>query len=80
MNNKNYEIYSVEAEMYVYNQEYYPNCIGFRLNWEANTGFGQLTFMHDTSTKEWSYDSESMGEEFCKAVLNKWLESLMEEN
>ena len=71
-----YEIYSVDAEMYNCNK-YYPNCIAYVLKWDANIGFGELTFIYDTKTKEWSYDSECMGKDFCLAVLKKWLSDLM---
>ena len=77
--NKKYIIYDVNTEMYICNQEYYPDCIGFQLNWTANVGFGQLTFIYNTKTKEWGYDSECMSEEFCKAVLDKWLSDVMKE-
>lgn len=70
-----YEIYSVEAEMFQCN-ECFPNCIGFELNWDANVGFGQLSFVYNTKTKKWSYDSECVGAEFSKAVLNKWLDDV----
>lgn len=73
---KKYEIFSVEAEMYNCNQQYYPNCIGFQLQWEANIGFGSLTFIYDTKDKTWDCDSECMSKEFCLEVLKKWLESL----
>ena len=55
--------------MYNCNQKYYPNCIGFQLSWEANVGFGQLTFMYNTKTQEWGYDSECMSKEFCKKCV-----------
>lgn len=74
---KEYEIYSVDAEMFNCNK-YFPNCIGFQLNWNANIGFGQISFIYDTVTKEWSYDSECMGKEFCLTVLKKWLDDIKE--
>ena len=73
---KKYEIYSVEAEMFNCNQ-HYPDCIGFQLNWDANLGFGQLSFIYNTKTQKWSYDNECMSKEFCVAVLDKWLEGMM---
>ena len=73
---KKYEIYNVEAEMYNCNM-YYPDCIGFLLSWEANLGFGQLTFLYNTKTQRWECDSECMSKEFCVAVLDKWLEQIM---
>lgn len=74
---RDYEIYDVKAELYECNQEYYPNCIAFKVMWDANVGFGELLFMYDTEKEEWTYDTECMGEEFCKLVLNKWIELLM---
>lgn len=73
--NKEYEIYSVSAEMFLCN-EHFPDCMGFQLDWEANVGFGQLSFMYNVRTKMWSYDSECMGKDFCMTVLNKWLGDL----
>lgn len=70
-----YEIYSAEGEFYKCNKNF-PNCIGFQINWTANIGFGQLTFIYDTKTKDWGCDTEHMSKEFCEAVLNKWLEGV----
>ena len=75
MNNK-YEIYDVDAEMFKCNSNY-PNMLGFRLHWSANLGFGELSFYYDTKKNEWEYDTECMGKEFCKAVLDKWLEEMI---
>jgi len=76
INKEKYEIYSAVGQMYKCNEEFYPNCIGFQIEWEANLGFGQLTFIYDTKTKEWGCDSECMSKEFCNAVLKKWLENI----
>ena len=73
---KKYEIYDVEAEMYKAN-EHFPNTMVFRLNWTANLGFGELNFYYDTEKNEWECDSECMSKEFCKVVLDKWLEDMM---
>lgn len=70
---KEYTIYNVESEMFQCNK-HYPNCIGFWLNWDANVGFGRLSFIYNTKTKEWMCDSKYMSEELCKAVLDKWLQ------
>lgn len=75
---KEYEIYGVEAEMFQCN-EYFPNCIGFELNLDADIGFGQLNFINNTATKKLSYDTECMGKEFFKDVLDKWLEGIVHE-
>lgn len=76
MQSKNYEIYSVQSELYNANQECFPNIIVFNISWEANIGFGELKFMYNTKTNKWNYDSECMGKDFCKAVLRKWFESV----
>lgn len=73
---KKYEIFDVEAEMFKCNENY-PNMIGFVIHWTANLGFGDLSFYYDTEKKEWEYDSECMGKEFCSAVLDKFLSDMM---
>lgn len=74
--NKEYKIYEVVAEMFECNENY-PNMLGFRLHWSASLGFGELNFYYDMKKKEWEYDTECMSKEFCIAVLNKWLETIM---
>ncbi len=83
LNNKNktnmknkYEIYDVKAEMFDANK-HFPDIIVLNLQWTANIGFGEISFMYNTSTKEWDYDTECMGRDFCKAVLNKWIDNLI---
>lgn len=76
MKKNEYVIYNVDAEMYNCNY-HYPNCIAFQLSWSANIGFGELTYVYDTQTKQWACDTECMGKDFCIAVLNKWLDSIM---
>lgn len=73
---KKIEIYEVEAEMFEANS-CFPNMMVLSLKWEASIGFGTLSFMYNTEKRNWEYDSECMGEEFCKAVLNKWIEDMM---
>ena len=73
-----YEIYNVKAEMYKANENF-PNLMVFKLNWDANLGFGELNFYYDIEKKTWQYDSEHMSKEFCSAVLNKWLETVVDE-
>lgn len=75
-NKRGYEIYNVESELFSCSQEYFPNCIGFHLTWEANIGFGTLSFRYDTKEHKWSYDTECMDKDFCMAVLDKWLDDL----
>lgn len=71
----NYEIYSVEANLDTCGK-FLMGCLGFELKWTANIGFGSLTFLYNSVTREWSYDDECMGKDFCKAVLNKWIDDL----
>lgn len=47
------------------------------IDWSANIGFGQLAIFKNEDG-EWEVDSECMGEEFVKLVINKWIESLKE--
>lgn len=76
---REYEIYDVKAEMYECHPDILPNTVIFKLHWSANLGWGELTFFHNEETEEWSYDSECMDKEFCAAVLNKWLDSIMKD-
>ena len=76
MYNIEYEIYSAEGEFYKCNENF-PNCIGFQIDWTANIGFGQLTFIYNTKTKEWGCDTEHMDAEFCKQVLAKWYDTVL---
>ena len=73
MNNTKYEIYYVESEMWKCNDEHFPNQVAFRIQWNANVGFGELTFVYNTKEHKWTVDDECMSEEFCLAVLQKWL-------
>ena len=75
---KKYEIYDVNAEMYECNSNF-PNMLGLKLYWNASLGFGELSFYYNTKTNKWQYDTECMGKEFSKAVLDKWIEGMMGE-
>lgn len=79
MDNNKYEIYEVEAEMFKCNKNY-PNMLGFQLHWTANIGFGDLSFYYDYVKKEWEYDSECMGKEFCMEILKKWLDTICDKD
>lgn len=70
---KKYEIHHVESEMWKCSDEYFPNQVAFRIQWSANVGFGELTFVYNTKEHKWVVDDEFMSEEFCLAVLQKWL-------
>ena len=71
-----YEIYSVSSEMWKCDEHYFPNRVCLCIQWKANIGFGQLKFIYNTQTNEWNIDDECMDEEFCQAVLNKWLHGI----
>lgn len=73
MDNEKYAIYEVRSEMWECDKKHFPNQLAFRIQWVANIGFGELTFIYNTKTNTWSVDDEHMSEEFCKAVLFKWL-------
>ena len=73
-NKEEYEIFSAQGELYSYDLQF-----GLQISWESNIGFGQLTFIYDPESETWDCDTECMSEEFCKAVLNKWLHSILEE-
>lgn len=73
MNDEKYIIYEVRSGMWDCDKKYFPNQIAFRIQWIANVGFGELTFVYNTATNTWSVDDEHMSEDFCKAVLFKWL-------
>lgn len=68
-----YIIYEVHSEMWKCDDEHFPDQIAFRIQWSANIGFGELEFVYNTKTNKWSIDDECMSEEFCNAVLAKWL-------
>lgn len=79
MGNK-YEIYEVEAEMFPANELYFPNKTVLILKWEAYNGFGEITYTYNRETKEWNCDTECMGREFCTAVFDKWMKTILNEN
>ena len=68
-----YIIYEVRSQMWKCDEEFFPDDIAFRIQWSANVGFGELTFVYNTRTNKWRIDDECMSEAFCKAVLDKWL-------
>ena len=65
--------------MFLADPEYYPDTIVFKILWEANVGFGELTFTYNTRTSEFHYDSECMSKEFCIEVVNKCFGEIMSE-
>lgn len=70
---KEYEIIEATGEMYKCN-DIRPNTYALNINWVANRiGFGELTIWYNEKTGEWLKDTEYMSDEFCRAVLAKWL-------
>lgn len=69
---KKYDIYEVSGEIFKC-AEPVPYYMVFRLKYTSNIGWGEITFTYDTNSNAWEIDDEYMSEEFCKAVLNKWL-------
>jgi len=47
---------------------------GFVIRWSANIGFGEVTFYKEDD--KWYADTEYMGKDFCKLVLDKFLETI----
>lgn len=79
MRNK-YEIYEVDAEMFPANELYFPNKTVLILKWNASIGFGEITYTYNMETKEWKCDTECMDREFCIAVFDKWMETILNNN
>lgn len=79
MGNK-YEIYEVEAEMFPANELYFPNKTVLILKWEANIGFGEITYTYNRETKEWNCDSGGKSNAFCVAVIEQWIKTILNSN
>lgn len=45
-------------------------------SWDANIGFGELTFYKMNTDDKWHADTECMGKEFAQMVLNKWVDEM----
>lgn len=68
-----YEIISADGEMYKCN-DHYPDTYVLNIEWVANgIGFGELNITYNEKTGKWTKDTEYMSDEFCQAVLAKWL-------
>lgn len=71
--NKKYEIIEATGEMYKCN-DYYPDTYALNIEWVAKErGFGNLNIKYNEKTGKWLKDTEYMSDEFCQAVLAKWL-------
>ena len=70
---KKYEIIEATGKMYKCNA-LRPDTYALNIEWGANwIGFGELNITYNEKTGKWSKDTEYMSDEFCQAVLAKWL-------
>ena len=70
---KEYEIIEATGKMYKCNA-LRPDTYALNIEWGANwIGFGELNITYNEKTGKWSKDTEYMSDEFCQAVLAKWL-------
>ena len=68
-----YEIIEAKGEMYKCNV-LRPDTFALNIEWVANgIGFGELNITYNEKTGKWRKDTEYMSDEFCQAVLAKWL-------
>lgn len=74
-----YTITDVVAEAFNCDPKYFPNRIGFLLNWSADIGFGQLICYYNTKTERWEFDNGGMSPQFCADVFAFWIEKEMTE-
>ena len=70
---KKYEIIEATGEMYKCN-DHCPDTCALNIEWVAkDIGFGNLNIHYNEKTGKWTKDTEYMSDEFCQAVLAKWL-------
>ena len=75
---KEIEIYDVGLKSIFDNEKYE----GFKLNWDSNIGFGEMTFFKDKRDENphWKVDTECMSDnedkEFIKLVLLKFADKI----
>ena len=70
---KQYEIVYSNGKMYKCNERV-PDTYALNIEWGAKEiGFGNLNIKYNEKTGKWSKDTEYMSDEFCQAVLAKWL-------
>ena len=50
-------------------------CEGFKISWSANIGFGELVFYKEDG--KWYADTECMSKEFCKKVLDAFIDTVI---
>ena len=49
---------------------------GLIISWSANIGFGELTLYKQNNEDNWKADTECMGKDFVRMVLNKWIDEM----
>ena len=70
---KQYEIIEATGEMYKCN-DHYPDTYALNIKWVAKgIGFGELNITYNEKTGKCSKETEDRSDEFCRAVLAKWL-------
>ena len=70
---KQYEIIEATGKIYKCNALRHDT-YALNIEWDANgIGFGELNIHYNEKTGKWSKDTEYMSDEFCQAVLAKWL-------
>lgn len=70
------QIVEAKGTMYKCN-EHCPDTYALNIEWIAkDVGFGELNIHYNEKTGEWSKDTEYMSDEFCQAVLAKWLSDM----
>ena len=73
---KPYEIDYADGRIYKCNERI-PDTYALNIEWSANgIGFGELNIKYNEKTGKWMKDTEYMSDEFCQAVLAKWLSDM----
>ena len=65
--------YNIEINYVHFN----TNCV--YIGWSANIGFGVLTIHQDNDDEPFEIETECLGEEFYKQVLDKFKEYLLKD-
>ena len=73
---KPYEIDYADGRIYKCNERI-PDTYALNIEWSANEiGFGELNIKYNEKTGKWTKNTEYMSDEFCQAVLAKWLNDM----
>lgn len=65
--------YDIEIDYVHFNRD----CVS--IGWSANIGFGVLTIYQDDDDKPFEVDTEHLGDNFYKQVLDKFKEYLLKD-